>query len=114
MFALKRVIIWQLSACLLFTLIFWIFLGNNSGLSALCGGLVCALPSFLVILILFVTRHARATPLGIFLYEFIKVSMIILGFLIVALVYKNLDWLSFIITGGAVLISHVFALASRQ
>ncbi|MBS4845138.1 MAG: ATP synthase subunit I [Burkholderiales bacterium] len=114
MFALRRVVFWQFFVCLSCSLLFWIFSGRNSGLSALCGGAVCAFPSLLVILMMWVTRNAKASPFGIFLYEFFKVTMIIFGFLIVAMFYKNLDWLSFIISSGAVLLSHVFALASRK
>lgn len=45
---------------------------------------------------------------------FIKVSLVILGFLSVALFYKELNWLAFILSAGVVLLSHVFALASRE
>lgn len=113
MFALRRVIFWQL-AVWLSCIVVALLVGVSAAFSAFWGGAVCALPSFGVIGLLYISRHNRASPLGIFIVEFIKVSLTIFGFLCVALFYKNLHWLSFILTFSAVLLSHLFALAGRS
>ena len=43
-----------------------------------------------------------------------KSVAVILGFFSVALFYKELSWLPFILSAGIVLLSHIFALASRK
>ena len=108
--ALRRTVFWQSGAVILCGLVSWVAAGSVAGISSLLGGLVCALPSMLVVLF----RNQQAHPLAIFLYEFIKVSLVILGFFSVALFYKELSWLPFILSAGIVLLSHIFALASRK
>lgn len=111
--ALRRTVFWQSGAVILCGLVSWVAAGSVAGISSLLGGLVCALPSMLVVLLIFVSESA-SHPLAIFLYEFIKVSLVILGFFSVALFYKELSWLPFILSAGIVLLSHIFALASRK
>lgn len=113
MFALRRVFFWQLTAWLVCILVAFA-VGVSAALSAFLGGAVCALPSFAVIGVLFLSRNKPASPLGIFVVEFFKVSLTIFGFLCVALFCRNLHWLSFILTFSAVLLSHLFALAGRS
>ena len=110
--ALRRTVFWQSGAVILCSLVSWVAAGSVAGISSLLGGLVCALPSMLLLMHLF--RNQQAHPLAIFLYEFIKVSLVILGFFSVALFYKELSWLPFILSAGIVLLSHIFALASRK
>ena len=113
--ALRRTVFWQSGAVILCSLVSWVAAGSVAGISSLLGGLVCALPSMLVVLLMHLFRNAAsAHPLAIFLYEFIKVSLVILGFFSVALFYKELSWLPFILSAGIVLLSHIFALASRK
>ncbi len=112
--ALRRVVFCQLIACLICTVAALAIGGSAAAVSSLLGGAVCALPSFLVIFLMYLTRNRAASPLGVFVFEFIKVSLVILGFLSVALFYKELNWLAFILSAGVVLLSHVFALASRE
>ena len=111
--ALRRTVFWQSRAVILCGLVSWVG-GSVAGISSLLGGLVCALPSMLVVLLMHLFRNQQAHPLAIFLYEFIKVSLVILGFFSVALFYKELSWLPFILSAGIVLLSHIFALASRK
>lgn len=112
--ALRRIVFWQSGAVVFCCVVSLAVAGSVAGISSLLGGLVCALPSFLVIFLMHVFKDKRTTPIAIFLYEFIKVSLIILGFLSVALFYKELSWLPFILSAGVVLLSHIFALASRK
>lgn len=112
--ALRRTVFWQSRAVILCGLVSWVAAGSVAGISSLLGGLVCALPSMLVVLLMHLFRNQQAHPLAIFLYEFIKVSLVILGFFSVALFYKELSWLPFILSAGIVLLSHIFALASRK
>ncbi len=114
MSALKSVVVFQSLTWLAMAVLFLILSGTRGGVSAFLGGAVCALPAFLVVAMMEATRKLPQTPLRIFVYEFLKVSLIILGFFSVALFYKDLNWLSFIISSAAVLLSHVFALASRR
>lgn len=94
--ALRRTVFWQSGAVILCGLVSWVAAGSVAGISSLLGGLVCALPSMLVVLLMHLFRNQQAHPLAIFLYEFIKVSLVILGFFSVALFYKELSWLPFI------------------
>lgn len=110
--ALRRTVFWQSGAVILCSLVSWVAAGSVAGISSLLGGLVCALPSMLVVLLMHLFRNQQAHPLAIFLYEFIKVSLVILGFFSVALF--QLSWLPFILSAGIVLLSHIFALASRK
>ncbi len=112
MASLKNVVLFQSTAWLFVAFVFFLFSGSNAACSAFVGGAVCALPSFFVIALMMLNKSA--SPFGIFIYEFIKVSMIILGFLLVALLYKDLNWLAFIISSATVLLSHVFALSIRR
>lgn len=91
-----------------------LFAGAEGAISSLLSGAACALPSFLVIYLMIKFSGKGASPAGIFIYEFVKVSLIILGFLSIALFYSHLKWLPFIFTAIAVLLSHIFALASRN
>lgn len=93
--ALRRTVFWQSGAVILCGLVSWVAAGSVAGISSLLGGLVCALPSMLVVLLMHLFRNQQAHPLAIFLYEFIKVSLVILGFFSVALFYKELSWLPF-------------------
>ena len=108
--ALRRTVFWQSGAVILCSLVSWVAAGSVAGISSLLG----ALPSMLVVLLMHLFRNQQAHPLAIFLYEFIKVSLVILGFFSVALFYKELSWLPFILSAGIVLLSHIFALASRK
>lgn len=83
--ALRRTVFWQSGAVILCGLVSWVAAGSVAGISSLLGGLVCALPSMLVVLLMHLFRNQQAHPLAIFLYEFIKVSLVILGFFSVAL-----------------------------
>lgn len=112
--ALKRIVFWQSAAVLLCSFVSWAAGGSGAGISSFLGGLVCAVPSFFIILLMYLFRGMPPNPIAIFLYEFIKVSLVILGFLSVALFYKELSWLPFILSAGIVLLSHIFALASRK
>ena len=74
--ALRRTVFWQSGAVILCGLVSWVAAGSVAGISSLLGGLVCALPSMLVVLLMHLFRNQQAHPLAIFLYEFIKVSAI--------------------------------------
>ncbi len=114
MAALKSLFLIQSMTWLVGVVVFWIFWGTTGLFSAFLGGAVSALPSFLVIALLILGSNRQTSPFSIFIYEFIKVAQIILGFLCVAFFYKNLNWPSFMITFSAVLLSHLFALARRR
>ena len=73
--ALRRTVFWQSGAVILCGLVSWVAAGSVAGISSLLGGLVCALPSMLVVLLMHLFRNQQAHPLAIFLYEFIKVSL---------------------------------------
>ena len=78
--ALRRTVFWQIGAVIICSLVSWVAAGSVAGISSLLGGLVCAVPSMLVVFLMHLFRNQQAHPLAIFLYEFIKVSLVILGF----------------------------------
>ena len=47
--ALRRTVFWQSGAVILCSLVSWVAAGSVAGISSLLGGLVCALPSMLVV-----------------------------------------------------------------
>lgn len=112
--ALIRVVFWQGVTWFACLLISFCLVGQAVLLSSFFGGLVCIVPTLLVVVTMLRLNKEVASPVGIFVFEFIKVSLTILGLFCVASFYKNLHWLAFIMTACAVLVSHVFALASRR
>lgn len=50
--ALRRTVFWQSGAVILCSLVSWVAAGSVAGISSLLGGLVCALPSMLVVLLM--------------------------------------------------------------
>lgn len=56
--ALRRTVFWQSGAVILCGLVSWVAAGSVAGISSLLGGLVCALPSMLVVLLIFVSESA--------------------------------------------------------
>lgn len=50
--ALRRTVFWQSGAVILCGLVSWVAAGSVAGISSLLGGLVCALPSMLVVLLM--------------------------------------------------------------
>lgn len=114
MSSFNRVVFFQSASWLIVVLAIWIICGGGTAFSAFLGGFSCAIPSILAALSMKAIVRGTVSPLAFFLVEFFKVTTTILLCVMVAIVYKDLNWPAFLIGCGAVLFSHLFALAYRR
>jgi ATP synthase protein I len=112
--SLDRVVFYQIVTGTAISLLIFCIFGKNSGLSALLGAVSCIVPTGLVVFIMKMISKGVASPLAFFVCEFTKVAITIACFVLVALLYKELNWPSFVLSIGAVLFSHLFVLASKR
>lgn len=87
--------------------------GADAALSAMLGGLACAIPSalFAVRLAIDVRRPGGATVSGFFIGEFAKLALTVLMLCAIATVYRDLNWLALIVGFIAALKSYFLMFA---
>ena len=94
-----RVIILQVGATIIAAVAAGFFAGVQGAISALLGGVVCALPNFLFALRLrFVAKRPGASyPVNFLLGELVKMAAIVALLLLVAKGYADLHWPSMLL-----------------
>lgn len=92
-------------------------LGGMSGfISALLGGLCCAVPNGLFALRLFFSarKPGGADPISFFIGEFIKIATTVALLGAVVWLYHGVNWLAFVVSFIVVLKSYFILLFRRQ
>ncbi len=113
---MARIILLQLLTTMVVALIALLIGGAAAGVSALLGGLSCALPNALFAVRLYVTssKPGGANPATFFIWEFVKIGLTLAGLAAVAMLYRDVNWLAFIASVIVVLKSYIFLLFRNQ
>ena len=110
-------IIWsQLLATLAVAIISALVGGKAAGFSAMLGGLCCTVPNalFAVRLYLSANKLGGANPATFFVWEFVKIGLTLAALATVVWLYRDVNWLAFIVGIVIVLKSYLFLLFRNQ
>ena len=109
---MARIILLQLVAAFLVALIALLVGGVIAGISALLGGFCCILPNalFAFRLQLAAQKPGNASPMTFFVWEFVKIGLILTSMALVAVLYRDVNWLAFLAAVIVVLKSYIFLL----
>ncbi|MBI3286216.1 MAG: ATP synthase subunit I [Burkholderiales bacterium] len=112
---MARIVLLQLAAALVVAVLAGVLGGLSSALSALFGGLCCALPNafFALRLTMSARKPGGANPMSFFIGEFIKIALTIALMAAVVHWYRDVNWPAFLIAFIVVLKSY-FILLFRQ
>jgi ATP synthase protein I len=110
-----QIVLLQLAATVVASLIAGLIGGVPASLSALLGGLCCVVPNSLLALRLYVNaqKAGAANPMSFLIGEFIKVALTIALLGAVAWLYRDLNWLA-LIAGFIVALKSYMILIIRQ
>ena len=112
---MARVVFLQFFTTLVVAALAWAVSGQVAAVSALLGGLACAVPNGLFALRLALAgRRGEASPIGFLLGEFVKVVATVALLVLIAKTVKDLNWLALIVAIIAVLNSYVLALTVKH
>jgi ATP synthase protein I len=91
-----RVVLTQLAATLVVSMIAWLLGGLAAALSALMGGLCCVVPNAVFALRLFAAsnRPGGANPMDFFIGEFAKIAFTVALLGAAVWLYHDLNWLA--------------------
>ena len=109
---MARIILLQIAAAFIAALMALLVLGLSSGISALLGGLCCALPNafFALRLLSSVQKLGGANPMNFFVGEFIKIALTLALMGAVVMFYPGLNWLAFLAAFIVVMKSYLILL----
>lgn len=109
---MRSVVILQLCVTVVVALGAALIGGQAAGWSALLGGVCCAVPNALFAFRMFAgtQRPGGATPVTFFVGEFVKIFLTIAGMAAVVWLYRELNWLAFLVGVIAVLKSYLLLL----
>jgi len=109
---MAHIILMQLLAAIVVALIALLVGGEAAGISALLGGLSCAIPNalFAVRLHMNTRKPGGASPTTFFVWEFVKIGLTMSCLAAVAMLYRELNWLAFIASIIVVLKSYILLL----
>lgn len=112
---MARTVMLQFSVAFLIAIVAALVSGKAAGLSALFGGLCCALPNALFALSLYsgTKKSGSATPTTFFVGEFLKLLTTIALLAAVVLFYHDIRWLAFLGSFVVVLKSYFISLLRR-
>lgn len=109
---MARIVLLQLAAAFIVALVAFFVSGLSSGISALLGGLCCAVPNALFALRLTMSarRPGGTDPMAFFIGEFIKIALTIALMAAVVYGYRDVNWLAFVVAFIVVLKSYFILL----
>ena len=109
---MARIVVLQFCAALIVAIIAAIIGGHHAAISALSGGLACAIPNGLFALRLFAgtRKPGGASPITFFVGEFLKIASTIALLAAVVWLYRDVHWLAFLVGFIAVLKSYLILL----
>jgi len=107
-----RIVLLQLAATVLTSLIAGFLAGWHGLISALLGGLICVVPNALFALRLFMNaqKPGGASPMTFFIGEFVKIALTIALLAAVVLLYGDLNWLALLAAFIVALKSYIILL----
>ncbi len=110
-----RIVMLQIGAAFVVALIAVLTASKAAGISALLGGLCCALPNALFALRLFIgtLKPEGASPVTFFIGEFTKIALTIALLASVVWFYRDVHWLAFL-AGFIVVMKSYFILLFRS
>lgn len=113
---MARLIQWQILTTILVALVAALIGGFAAGMSALLGGLSCALPNALFAGRLYMSsqKPEGPSPVTFFVWEFVKIGLTLGSLIAVAWFYHELNWVAFIASIVVVLKSYIFLLFRNQ
>jgi ATP synthase protein I len=113
---MARIVLLQLAAAFIVALVAGLMSGLSSGLSALFGGLCCAIPNavFAVRLFLDTRKPGGANPMTFFFGEFTKIALTIALMAAVVILYRDINWLAFLVAFIVVMKSYFILLFRHQ
>lgn len=109
---MARIVLLQFATALIAALVALLVSGLTSGLSALLGGLCCAVPNAFFALRLFSSaqKPGGANPMNFFIGEFLKIALTIAMLGAVVTLYRDVNWMAFLVTFIVVLKSYFILL----
>ena len=110
-----RIVMLQIAAAFLIAIIAALMSTYAAGISALLGGLCCALPNALFALRLYAStfKPGGANPATFFIGEFTKIILTIASLAAVVWMYPGVHWLAFL-AGFIVVLKSYFILLFRS
>ncbi|MBC7490290.1 MAG: ATP synthase subunit I [Glaciimonas sp.] len=111
-----RIVLLQFIVTVVIAVVAGLLSGMSGFISAMLGGICCALPNGLFALSLFFSARAPgdANPISFFIGEFIKIATTIALLGAVARLYHEVNWLAFVVSFIVVLKSYFILLFRRQ
>jgi ATP synthase protein I len=112
---MRQIVLLQLTATVIASVIAGLWVGIPAFLSTLLGGLCCVVPNALFALRLFVNskKLGSANPMSFFIGEFIKIALTVALIGAVAWFYRDLNWLALIAGFVVALKSYIILLFRR-
>ncbi len=112
---MARIVLLQMVAALVVAVLAGVFGNISYGLSALFGGMSCAIPNALFALRLTMSarRPGGANPMSFFIGEFFKVTLTVALMAAVVFWYHDVNWPAFLIAFIVVLKSYFILLFRR-
>ena len=95
---MARIVLLQFAAAFIVALAVFLLSNFSAGLSALLGGLSCALPNAFFAFRLYAStkKPGGANPMSFFIGEFIKIALTLALMGAVVMFYPGLNWLAFL------------------
>lgn len=109
---MARIVLLQFVATLLVALVAALIAGTASGISALLGGLCCAVPNALFAARLYASakKPGGANPMTFFIGEFVKIASTVALMAATVYLYHDVNWLAFVAAFVLVLKSYFILL----
>jgi ATP synthase protein I len=109
---MARLILLQFAAAFIVAMVALLVSGLTSGISALLGGLCCAIPNAFFALRLFISarKPGGANPMNFFIGEFLKIALTLMLLAAVVWLYRDLNWLAFLVSFIVVMKSYLILL----
>lgn len=113
---MARIVLLQMAAVLIVALVAASLSGFSAGISALFGGLCCAVPNAFFALRLYIgtKKPGGANPMTFFFGEFTKIALTIALMAAVVTLYPDVNWLAFLVAFIVVLKSYFILLFRHQ
>lgn len=113
---MARIVLLQLATAFIVALVALFLSGFSSAVSALFGGLCCALPNavFALRLNIDAKKAGGANPMTFFFGEFTKIALTIALIAAVGTLYHDVNWLAFLVAFIVVLKSYFILLFRHQ
>ncbi len=113
---MMRIVGWQAVIAGVLAVVAVLLGGQNAGISAALGGVVCVVPNLLFAIGLrIMEQRKKQVGMGMFLVlEFVKIVVTMAFMIAAAWFYRDVSWAYFLISLGIVLNSYIFLLYKNR